>query len=310
MTTKNFDTCTSFYLQNGAFIGRIVRLKSTLKTILDNHRYPIDVSSALAETTALTALMSAMLKFEGLFTLQIQGNGPVSLLVSEVTAEGKIRSTAKFDEEKLKNAKNLRKTQDIVEALPHLVGGGYMALTVDAQNGQPPYQGVVDLQGKNLTEFAARYFKYSEQIETILKLFIQKSGNSFIAGGIILQPTPKKGGKENQIAAETIAQTLEDANVFINSLKNEEMFDSNLSNEEILHRLFHAHNLEISGQKNYSFGCRCSREKLQQTLASFSKKQRADLYDQNGQIVATCHFCAQKYVFNKDEFEKTQKTLQ
>lgn len=310
MTIKNFDTCTSFYLQNGAFIGRIVRLKSTLKTILSNHQYPADVSSALSETTALTALMSAMLKFEGLFTLQIQGNGPVGLLVSEVTHDGKIRSTAKFDEAKLKKAKALRKTQDIIEQLPHLVGGGYMALTVDAQNGLPPYQGVVDLQGKNLTEFALRYFKYSEQIETILKLFVQKSGKSIVAGGIILQPTPQKGGKENQLSAETLSQTLEDASVFIDSLKNEEMFDQTLTNEQILHRLFHQHNLEISGQKNYVFGCRCSREKLKNTLLSFDKKEIDDLCDENAQIVATCHFCGQKYVFNKDEFEKKEKILQ
>lgn len=310
MTTKNLDTCTSFYLENGAFIGRIVRLNKTLQTILNKHQYPQDVSMALSETTALAVLMSAMLKFNGLFTLQIQGNGPVSLLVTDVTAQGKVRATAKFDEEKLKNAKTLRKTQDIIEALPHLVGGGYMALTIDEQNGLPPYQGVVDLKGKNLTELALRYFKNSEQIDTILKLFVQKSGKSVEAGGIILQKTPLKGGKESTLDSKSIESMWEDFNAFVQSLQNKEMFDRKLSNEEILYRLFHEHNLQISNEKTYEFGCRCSREKLKNTLLSFDKKEIESMFNENGQIEATCHFCSEKYVFNKEEFETKQKNLQ
>ena len=310
MTTKNFDTCTSFYLENGAFIGRLVRLNKTLKTILSKHKYPADISVALAETTALAALMSAMLKFNGLFTLQIQGNGPVSLLVTDVTSEGKVRSAAKFDEEKLKKAKDLRKTQDIIEALPHLVGGGYMALTVDEQRGLPPYQGIVDLKGKNLTELALRYFKNSEQIDTILKLFVQKSGKSVEAGGIILQKTPSKGGHVNSIDNNSLSLIWEDLNAFAQSLQNEEMFNASLSNEEILYRLFHEHNLQISGAKNYVFGCRCSREKLKNTLLSFGAKEIDALCNENEQIEATCQFCSQKYIFNKNELKEEEKTLQ
>ena len=310
MTTKNFDTCTSFYLENGAFIGRIVRLNKTLKTILSKHRYPTDVSVALAETTALAALMSAMLKFNGLFTLQIQGNGPVSLLVADVTSDGKVRSAAKFDEQKLKKAKDLRKTQDVIEALPHLVGGGYMALTVDEQNGLPPYQGVVDLKGKNLTELALRYFKNSEQIDTVLKLFVQKSEQSVEAGGIILQKTPLKGGHANNVDDQSLSLMWEDLNAFVQSLQNAEMFNDSLSNEDILYRLFHQYGLQISAEKSYAFGCRCSREKLKNTLLSFDPKEVKALFDANGQIEATCHFCSQKYVFNKEELETTQKNLQ
>ena len=312
MTTKNFDTCTSFYLQNGAFMGRIVRLNNTLKTILSNHKYPSNVSVALSETTALAVLMSAMLKFNGLFTLQLQGNGPVSLLVADVTAEGNVRAAAKFDEQKLNQAKTLRKTEDIIEETPHLVGGGYMALTVDEQNGLPPYQGIVDLKGKNLSELALRYFKNSEQIDTLLKLFVQKTGKNkgLLAGGIILQKVPLKGGNKADFDAQKITQSWEDANAFIGSLKPEEMFDSALSNEEILYRLFHEQNLQISGQKNYRFGCRCSREKLKKTLLSFGQKEIDDLCDDSGNIEATCNFCSQKYVFNKEEFETKEKNLQ
>ena len=313
MTNKNFDTCASFYLEDGAFMGRLVRLNKVLETILKNHQYPQNVSAALAETTALAAVCASMLKFNGLFTLQIQGNGPVSLLVTDVTADGKIRSCAKFDEQKLEKAKSLRKTQDIFEEVPHLVGGGYMALTVDELNGLPPYQGVVDLQGKTLTELALRYFAQSEQIPTLLKLFVkypEGESRSFMSGGIILQKIPLKGGKKPQLSSEKINQTWEDAKAFIESLKEDEIFDANLSCQEILHRLFHQNKLEISGFKNFEFGCRCSREKLKKTLSGFSPSEIDELCDNKGNIEATCHFCSQKYTFKKTELVNNQKNLQ
>lgn len=313
MTNNNFDTCASFYLENGAFMGRFVRLNTVLQTILKNHQYPKNVSGALAETTALAALCASMLKYNGLFTLQIQGNGPVSLLVTDVTAENKIRSCAKFDEEKLKTAKALRKTEDLFEQLPHLVGGGYMALTVDEQNGLPPYQGVVDLQGKTLSELALRYFANSEQVPTLLKLFVKHpegESKSFLSAGLILQKVPLKGGKENNISPEKIAQTWEDAAAFIDSLKEDEVFDANLSSQEILHRLFHQNNLEITGHKNFEFGCRCSYEKLKKTLSGFSPAEIEEMCDDKGNIEATCHFCSQKYTFKKTELVNNQKNLQ
>ena len=290
-------------------MGRIVRLKDVLEQILSKHQYPENVSMALAETTALAALCAARLKFDGLFTLQLQGNGPVSLLVADVMADGKIRATAKFDQEKLNNAKNLRKTQDIIEETPHLVGGGYLALTLDEQNGLPPYQGVVDLQGNNLSEIALRYFKNSEQIDTLIKLFVSKPKNSKfpVAGGILLQKVPLKGGRQN---TDETAQTWEDAKAFLDTLKADEMFDTKLTQPDILHRLFHQHHLSISGNKTYTFGCRCSREKLKKTLLSFGTDEINSLCDAQGKIIATCHFCSQKYIFDKDEFETQEKNLQ
>ncbi|HCU58785.1 MAG TPA: hypothetical protein DIC64_02255 [Alphaproteobacteria bacterium] len=313
MTTKNFDTCASFYLENGAFMGRLVRLNEVVSTILKNHQYPLNVSAALAETTVLGALTSSMLKYTGLFTLQLQGNGPVSLLVTDVTASGKIRSCAKFDEQKLNEAKTLRKTEDIIEEVPHLVGGGYMALTVDEQNGLPPYQGVVDLKGKNLSELALRYFAQSEQIDTLLKLFVKTpvgESQSYMSAGIILQKVPLKGGKEIDLNEQTLKQTREDLSAFVQSLKPDEVFDVSLSNEEILHRLFHQNNLQLTGEKSFEFGCRCSHEKLKNTLSSFDAKELDEMADDSGKIEATCNFCGQKYTYLRTELKKQEKHLQ
>ena len=282
MRNKNFDTCVSFHINEGAFIGRIVRLNDVLNQILGKHCYPLNVSAALAETSALAVLLSSLLKYDGLFTLQIQGNGPVSLLVADITSAGIVRACAKFDAEKLAEAKALRKTEDLIEPLPHLVGGGYMAFTVDQGKQTQPYQGVVDLQGKTLTEMALRYFKQSEQIDTTLKLFIkhpQGDSQSWLAAGILLQKAPLKGGKELEADEETLKQTWEDSEAFIKSLTEGEIFDASLTSAEILNRLFHANGLHIGKEARYTFGCRCNRDKLLNTLASFSENEIEDMLE-------------------------------
>lgn len=309
MKNKNFDTCVSFFVQNGAFIGRFVRLDGVLNDILKHHDYPVNVSAALSEVTALGILCSAMLKFDGLFTLQLQGNGPVSLLVTDVTSQGKVRACAKFDDQKLKQAKTLRKTEDVTEEVPHLVGGGYMAMTIDALNGTPPYQGVVDLKGNNLSELALRYFKNSEQIDTQLKLFIKPKGKRFEAAGIMLQKVPLKGGKDIDMNAEDLGLAWEDTEAFIKSLTSDEVFDKKLSDEEILNRLFATSGLHISAKKEFVFGCRCTREKLQKTLASFEAKDLDEMCDDKGCLEAVCTFCGQKYVFERSELAGGNKYL-
>ena len=306
MNNRNFDVCVPFHIHGGAFAGRLVRLNGVLQNILSRHNYPENVSSALAETTALAVLLANALKYKGLFTLQIQGNGPVSVLVADVTSEGKVRACAKFDEEKLKNAKALRKTEDEIEEVPHLVGGGYMAFTIDQGPETEIYQGVVDLQGKNLTELALRYFKQSEQIDTILKLFVKRpagESKSWQSAGILLQKVPLKGGKEFSADEDALKEAWNEAGIFINSLADDEVFNAELSPAEILNRLFHSSNLVVSKEKSYEFGCRCSRDKLFSTLSGFGKSEIEEMAE-DGKITATCSFCSEKYVFDKDELLK------
>lgn len=301
---QNFDTCVSFFIDNGAYQGRLIRMSSVLDTIISKHCYPRPVAAVVAESTVLAAMLASTLKYEGLFTLQTQSNGAVSMVVVDVTSEGKIRACASFDEEHLKQNQELRKTSGEIEAAPHLMGKGHLAFTVDQGPNTELYQGIVDLQGKNLTECALRYFKQSEQIDTDLKLFLQApegESGSWLAAGIMLQKMPLKGGNES--SPEEMEEAWNEAKVFMESLTQDEVFNAELTSEQLLHRLFHANNLNISKCKNYSFGCRCSREKLLQTLSTFSEDDINAMLE-NNKVTATCHFCSEKYVFDKGELIK------
>ncbi len=301
--TTSFDNCTSFFIENGVYQGRLIRLHEVVNTILGRHCYPKPVAAVVAESTVLGAMLASQLKYDGLFTLQIQSNGVISLVVVDVTSDGRIRACARYDEEHLKQSQKLRKTTDEIEAAPHLLGGGILAFTVDQGKDTELYQGMVELQGKNLTECALRYFKQSEQIDTDIKLFLKApegESSSWSAGGIMLQKLPSKG---SELSPEEQAETWNEAKVFMESLNENEIFNADLSSEEILTRLFHGNKLQISHSREYTFGCRCSRDKLLQTLQTFSEDD-VDAMVEGGRITATCNFCGEKYSFERGEVRK------
>src|SRR3546814_8833327 len=74
-------------------------------------------------------LMATALKFDGTFTLQAKGNGPVSLLVADCRTPGHLRGYASFDAEQLDGLQlGPGGTAGIV---PLLLGKGHLAFTID-----------------------------------------------------------------------------------------------------------------------------------------------------------------------------------
>ena len=100
------DKCISFNLDNNVFRGRIIRLERVMSDIFSHLHYPENVAMAVSEMSALAAMLASLMKYEGLFTLQIYGDGPISTLISDVTSEGKIRACARYDEKKMKKAQH------------------------------------------------------------------------------------------------------------------------------------------------------------------------------------------------------------
>ena len=99
MSLDGFDTILPFQVGAGLVRGRLVRLGPAVNAILAAHAYPPAVAELLAETLALAVVLAGALKYDGVFTLQAQGRGPVSLMVADVTSQGALRGYARFDAE-------------------------------------------------------------------------------------------------------------------------------------------------------------------------------------------------------------------
>ena len=133
-----------FRLEKSNVRGRMVRVGSVLEHIMQQHKYPPPVSALLSEVATLCLLLSAMLKYEGIFTLQIKGDGPIRMLVADVTHQGEMRAYASFDEQGVK--KLAKRKKEVRGDHYHLLGKGYIAFTVDQGDAENRYQGIVELK--------------------------------------------------------------------------------------------------------------------------------------------------------------------
>src|SRR3954463_5893805 len=94
------DYVQRFLFEDLDIRGRLVCLTAAWQSMLAGRGYPDDIVGLLGHTTALNVLLGANQKGAGRVTLQVQGSGPVKLLVSDCTAELRIRGMADYDKER------------------------------------------------------------------------------------------------------------------------------------------------------------------------------------------------------------------
>src|SRR5688500_7216835 len=90
------DYVQRFLFEDLDIRGRLVCLTQAWQRMLHGRDYPEHIAALLGHTTALNVLLGANQKGAGRVTLQVQGSGPVKLLVADCTDELRIRGMAAF----------------------------------------------------------------------------------------------------------------------------------------------------------------------------------------------------------------------
>jgi molecular chaperone Hsp33 len=286
-TDVTTDLIQPFQLDVSKVRGRVVRLGPVLDELLALHDYPPQVEQIVAETAAATVLLASLLKYDGVFTLQAKGDGPVSLLVVDVTTAGDVRAYARFDADRLPPA-------DMPASFQSLFGGGYLAFTVDQGENTEAYQGIVALTGPTITDCLAHYFEQSEQLLTAAKLAARHYPDGWRAGAVLIQHLPEED--EGRIP-KTPADNEEDwrrASILMNTVAEVELLDRTLDLGSLLYRLFHEEQVRVFSPHAIQRGCRCSAERVERALQSIPASELEEL-KVDGEIVVTCEFCSTKY---------------
>lgn len=291
-TPQQADRSMPFVFDTSQIRGRIVRMDETLTTILSRHDYPVIVSTLLGELTVLVGLLAGALKNEGVFSLQIRGDGPIGMMVADCTNDGEVRAYARFDQDALKDDMSLQE----------LVGDAFLSLNLTQTEGES-YQGIVELEGPSLTSAMLVYFKRSEQIDTGIDLHIAKGDGQLRAGGIIVQRMP-----EDRNADVLSSDTIDDwrrTMMLLNTLTKEELTDPALPSEHLLYRLFNEEQVRVFEALELRFGCRCSEERLRSVITNLPHEDQTDMLDDEGMISANCQFCNETYQIDPDNLKPT-----
>ena len=271
-----------FHLDERPVRGRLVRLGPLADALLSRHDYQPAIAQLSGEAMALTAGLAAALKFEGSFSLQAKGDGPVSLFLADCTNAGALRGYAKVNQERLAGLEALNAAT--------LLGKGYLAFTCDQGPDMDRYQGIVAIEGETLTDMTGEYFRNSEQLDTYVKLACAETPNGWRASALLMERVAGAGWLDQQMDQEQQQEAWQTATILARTISNEELLDDTLSGEQLLHRLFHAEGLRLDRPKPLSFGCRCSRERLLNVLGGFSTDDLDHMADE-GAITMTCEFC-------------------
>jgi len=294
------DLVRPFQIDPFGLRGRLVRLGPLLDAILTRHAYPEPVARMLGEAIALAVALAGALKYEGVFTLQTKGDGPVPLMVADVTTAGAVRGYAQFDAEKLERAVAMHGAT-LLGSVPRLLGAGYIAFTVDQGEHTDRYQGIVELQGASLAECAHHYFRQSEQLRAGIKLAVGRAaGGAWRAGGIMLQRLPKPGAPEDAFAAEIQDDGWRRALILMSSARSDELVDAQLAPEDLLFRLFHEDGVRVFANHGIAARCRCSRERIERILRAMPASDIRDLASDK-EVAVTCEFCSTTYTFPQSE---------
>lgn len=306
------DHVVPFQVENLDTRGRVVQMGPELNAILARHAYPEPVSRLLAEVIVLVALLGTSLKFNGKFIVQTKTDGPVDMLVADLSVPGSLRAYARFDENRLDVAIAAGETRP-----EQLLGNGVLALTIDQGPQTQRYQGVVALDGASLEEVARTYFRQSEQIPTDVRLaagqqVLPGGGEHWRAGGIVAQFLPDApermrmgdlpgGDGDEANGEEAVDDAWQEARLLLGTVEDLELLDPTVGSERLLNRLFHEHGVRVYEGVALKDDCSCSRGKIEKVLTSLSREERAESVE-DGEIKVRCEFCSSEYRFDPAEF--------
>ncbi len=280
------DYVRPFRLAGARLRGRLVRLGPEIARILDRHAYPDAAARALGESLAVAAALSQSLKADGVFTLQVEGGGPIRRLVADIDARGLMRGFAGFEGGAGPMA---------LEGGPF--GAGYLAFTFDPADGGERYQGVVELAAGGLTPSVLHYFRQSEQIDTCLAAACDRRGGAWRAAALMLQRLPDKPDP-----ADETDELWTRLGHYMATVGPDELLDPALPGDALLLRLFHRDELRVDPALPLRDGCRCGgRARMETVLRALSAGDMDEMRDEDGSLEMVCQFCGRAEAFSAAE---------
>ena len=284
------DTLHRFLFERYPIRGHLVHLDAAWRALIEHRDYPRAIRETLGEAVVASLLLAATIKFDGVLSLQLQGAGPMHLLLAQCTSGLGVRGLARYRDF----------DADIPQTIHDLIGAGNLTVTLETDDGAQRYQGIVPIEGGRLAESLQAYFQNSEQLPTRLWLHADEKG----ASGMLLQKLP---GKESQPAADAAA--IEDAwtrvQLIGDTLTPEEL--RTLADAEILHRLFNEDDLRLFEPAPVYFRCRCSRERVAGMLQGLGERETRSVIEERGKVEVHCDFCNRAYVFDAVDVEQLFK---
>ena len=265
------DLVQPFRIDPFALRGRLVRLGPAIDRILSQHAYPEPVAAMLGEAITLAVLLAGALKYDGIFTLQTKGDGPIRLMVADVSTDGAVRGYAQYDAAKLDAARDRAPraasrcracSAPAISPLPST-----RARTPTATRGSSSWPGRPSPNARSIIS-GSRSRSRRGSSSSVAPC---RARCAWRAGGLMLQRVPPEGGYG--VIADDVEDGWRRAMVLMSSATAGELVDPGLSPHRLLFRLFHEDGVRVFDTHPLEARCRCSRERIECILRAVSGRR-------------------------------------
>ena len=294
-SAEKFDKIISFTLKKSRVRGRFVKLDQSLNTILKRHNYETPISLFLADILCSSCCIGSLLKFNGFFTIQGSSKDTLKTILAEYSSEGNIRGYASYDSKKTILEKDKLN-------LDQLMSKGHLAFTAIESKSNKRYQGIIPVQEGHFSNSIDYYFQNSEQINSEIICLSDFYDNNYISAAILIQCTPEENNSSNDDH-----DVFEEAKLFLNSIKKTELLSRNISIENLLYKLFHSLDVRVLKEIKVKDNCRCSLERVKNTLSNISESELSDITFSDGSLDIKCEFCKKLTSLSKEDLYSIRK---
>ncbi len=260
----------SFLLEGRGIRGAVVRLEETWLQVVARHNYPQRVKDLLGQAVAATILLGNGLKDKPKVSIQLQGDGPLKLLLIQCTEDLKVRGMARWGE---------------LDTAEPLLGDGTLSVNLDTGKENGFFQGIVPIVSAELPHCLEAYFRQSEQLPTRLFLY----GNDRQVAGLMLQLLPGHDAAVDFATAAALAE----------SVSSEEMATTRC--ETLLPRVFGEFDVRLFKPRSVLHDCRCTPEHLASIARMLGAEELESLLVERGQVEMTCEFCNREFQYSAQD---------
>src|SRR5689334_7900144 len=277
------DYVQRFLFENLDIRGRLVCLTGAWQRMVDGRGYPEDIVALLGHTTALNVLLGANQKGAGRVTLQVQGTGPVKLLVADCTPELRIRGMASYEKDDVPR-----------QSERGLLGDGRLSVTLEDMKSGKFYQSLVPLEGETMEDIFLHYLTQSEQLPAFLRLYAD--GGALC--GLLLEKLPGADRRDpdgwNRVTLLAATLTLEET-------RDAQPYD-------LLTRVFPEELMRVFRLYAVEYHCPYDEEKVKDMLRSLGRKEVESILAEQGEVVIRNEMCNHEYRFDADAIARVFAT--
>jgi molecular chaperone Hsp33 len=275
-----------FIFEDRPVRGHWVGIGQGWRDLRQFREYSPPVQELLGQAVCASLLLAATLKFKGTLTLQLQGNGAIGLLVAQCTHDFRYRALAR--------AQGDGAAQSLTpEVFRWLVGEeGRLTVTIEAEEREMRYQGVVPLTGHSLAACLEQYFASSEQLPTRVRL----AADADHAAGLLVQRLPGVGGVAADSADDEAGSAWADAQASLEAVTAADLLQ--FTGEELLMQDFRQHDVRVFEGTPVQFQCRCDTQRVEGMLRGLGEEEVRDVLKEQGAVTVTCDFCNRPYQYD------------